>query len=111
MKLYAGKCLLLLLATATLIDSLSAPKGASPGHAGAFFLAWVFSTRFFLPKPSFKLALFSVFLTATCTASNHRIVTIAILGSPYYYFACGLLVVSWERIAGFFETGRSVNHD
>jgi hypothetical protein len=107
-KLSVRKFLLLLLAAGTLLDSLLVPKGASPGHGGTFLLAWAFSIRLFLVDPSLKLALFSVFLAVSCTGSNHGIISSAVLGSPYFYFGCGPLVVWWEKVAGLFRTGRNI---
>jgi hypothetical protein len=107
-KLSAPKCLLALLAAGTLLDSLLVPKGASPGHGATFLLGWVFSIRLFLVDPSLKLALFSIFLAVSCTGSNHGIISSAVLGSPYFYFGCGLLVAWWEKVAGLFMSGRSI---
>ena len=101
MKLSKGKWLLLLLSAATFLDSLFVRKGASPGHAGAFFLAWAISTRLFLADPSINLVLFSLLLAAACIASDRGILTNALLCSPYFYFACGLLVVYWEKFVSY----------
>lgn len=100
---------MLLLFVATLVDSFLAPKGASPGHAGAFWLAWVFSTRLFLVKPSVNLALFSVFLVVSCVSSNHGIVSNSLLRSPYFYFASGSLVLWWEKVVCLVRQGRDLD--
>ncbi len=94
-----GKTILSILFLVSLIDSLLAPRGASPGHGGSFWLAWVFFTRLFLQKPSSILVIISFLSAVACVASNHGIVVFGVsLRSFYFYFATGLLIVFWEKI-------------
>ena len=111
MKLAARKSLLLILFVAMFWESFYAPRGSNPGRTGALILAWAIGTRQFLATPSYTLIMFGVFCAASCLASNHGLFT-APVGVPWldFYLICGVLIMWWERIVGFFHADHSVDH-
>lgn len=111
LKTSIGKSILTILFLVTLLDSLVAPRGATPGHGGTFWLAWVLFIRLFLKKPSWQLATFSSLLTVACVASNHRVAPFVLfLQSFYLYFVGGLLILLWERLAHLLRIGGTLEN-
>jgi hypothetical protein len=105
------KSIFFVLFAAMLADSFYAPRGSTPGYAGALFLAWAFFTRFFLPPPPYKLILLAGICALACLASNHSLIALkAPLRSFYLYLICGVLIAWWEKIGRFFQADHNVDH-
>lgn len=105
------KSILFVLFAITLGDIFYAPRGSSPGYEGALFLSWALFARLFLPPPSYKHICFSAVCAMACLVSNHALINLGVpLRSVYTYLICAPLIAWWERIARFFRTAESIDH-
>jgi hypothetical protein len=82
-----------------LIDSIIAPKNATPGRTASFIFAWALVTRFWLRDPSNTLLVVCIVVSSACIASNHGLVSPSIVPqSLYFYLAVGILIVYWDKV-------------